>query len=304
MDDTNKRKWAGTTSGSTWMHRSLIQMLRFIPLRAIYWFAAIFVLPFYIIFNRQAVRAIGQYHRGRYNRNGLTLFVWIWKSHYRMMQIVIDRFAVYGGKRFNFEADGNDAFKALECKPGGFITLTSHTGNQELIGYSMNSAIKQMAVLVYGGETASIMENRRKILSKHNIEMIPVDETFNHIFAMNEALANGKIIGMPADRAVGSTKTFNVTFLGTQAQFPLGPFATAVQREVPLIALFMMKEGIKKYRLIVRPVELDNETSTALNKRERMAALGEKYVTILENVVSAYPDQWFNFYDFWNETSN
>ena len=283
------------------MHRSLIQMLRFIPLRFMYGFAAIFVLPFCIVFNRKPVKVISQYFRGRHGLRGTKLAWAVWKNHYLMMQVVIDRFAAYGGTRFKYELEGNEAFIELESGPEGFILLSSHVGNTEMVGYSLGSKIKTMSALVYAGETKSVMENRRRLLEQHNIHLIPVSDNLDHLFMINDALAKGNIVGMPADRIIGSQKVFDTIFLDTKTQFPLGPFATAVQRNVHAVAVFMMKESAKRYRLIVRPITLEGQEIATLNRRERMVAMGKKYAAALEEVVRRYPHQWFNYYDFWNE---
>ncbi len=304
MATEHDRKWQGTTSGSGWMHRSLIRMLKVVPLGVMYGFAGAFVLPVWMIAKRQPVKDIALYFRNRYNLRGVKLWRAVWRNHYRMMQVVIDKFAAFSGRKFEFELEGNEAFKELEDKPEGFIMLSSHVGNSELVGFSLGSTKKQMSALVYAGESPSVMENRRRLLKEHNIEMIKVDDSLDHLFEMNAALANGNIVGMPADRVIGSQKTFNTTFLGTDTQFPLGPFATAVQRNVAAVAIFMMKESTKRYRLIVRPVHLSEEESCTLNRRDRMKAMGVKFSNALEDVVKRYPEQWFNYFDFWNESKN
>ncbi len=283
------------------MHKSLIQMMRFIPLRVMYGFVAFFVLPACLVFNRGPVKAISQYFRGRYNLQGTRLALAVWKNHYSMMQMVIDRFAAYAGKKFEFEFEGNEAFKELESQPKGFIMLSSHIGNSEMVGYSLGSTIKSMSTLAYAGESLAVMENRRRLLAQHNIKLIPVDETFNHIFLLNEALVKGEIVGMPADRIIGSQKVFSTKFLNAEANFPLGPFATTIQRDVDSIAIFMMKQSAKRYKLIVRNISLSDEEKSKLSRKEMMSTLGRKYVTELENIVIQYPYQWFNYFDFWNE---
>lgn len=286
------------------MHKSLIAMLRVIPLRFIYWFAAVFVLPPCLVFNRKPVNEIKHYFRERHHLSGIRLQLAVWKNHYRMAQVVIDRFASYGGKQFNFEIEGNEAFRELESRPQGFLLLSSHVGNSEMVGYKIGSSIKHMSVLAYAGEAASVMENRRRMLGQHNIDLIPVDESLNHIYAMNDALAAGNIVGMAADRTIGSQKTYTANFLGKDARFPLGAFATAVQRDVDVVAMFMMKQSAHRYRLIVKPIKLTDEERSTLYRRERMEALGRHFATELEQIVQEYPEQWFNYYDFWNERTD
>jgi len=266
-----------------------------------YLFVAIFVLPVWMMLKRNPVKHISLYFKNRYGLRGFKLYMAVWHNHYRMMQVVIDRFAAYSGRRFDYELEGNEAFKTLEKKPEGFILLSSHIGNSELVGYTLGSSKKKMSVLVYAGENQSVMENRRRLLGKHNIEMIKVDNTFDHLFEMNTALSKGNIVGMPADRIMGSQKTFTTRFLDTPTRFPLGPFATAVQRDVAAVAIFMMKESTKRYRLIVRPIQLTEEENATLGRRDKMNIMGVRFANALEEIVRRYPDQWFNYFDFWNE---
>ena len=164
----------------------------------------------------------------------------------------------------------------------------------------MGSSRKIMASLVYSGESPAVMENRRRILAEQGIELVPVDDSFSHIYAMTDLLNRGYILGMPADRIVSSQKAVTINFLGKDAQFPLGPFVTAVQLEAPMVSIFMMKERGKRYKLYVRPVELTEEQKK-LPRRKQMEALAANFAANLSEIVTLSPDQWFNYYDFWDE---
>lgn len=297
----NKRQWSGTTAGTTWMHTSLIVIMKVVPLRLMYWFAALFVLPFCFLFNRGPVRVIAHYFGGRFGLRGFKLYRAVWMNHYRMMQVVIDRFAAYAGKRFDFVIENNEHFATLESTPEPFIVLTSHTGNCELVSYSLGSGIKPMSALVYAGEAEQIMAYRRRLMNQHGISMIAVDESFDHLFALNDALLSGHIVIMPADRVIGSTRTVPVTFMGAEARFPIGPFATAVQRDIPTIALFMMKESGRRYTLIVRRIAIDSSHAGSMRRNEKIEALVKEFARNLEEIMYRYPYQWYNYFDFWNE---
>ena len=56
----NAPKWQGTTDGLPWMHRALVAVLGVVPVGILYAIAAIFVIPFYLIGNRQGY--LSQYH--------------------------------------------------------------------------------------------------------------------------------------------------------------------------------------------------------------------------------------------------
>ena len=116
------------------------------------------------------------------------------------------------------------------------------------------------------------------------------------MFRINKALDDGDIVSMPADRCFGSAKSVECQFLGVPAKFPLGPFATAVQKEVPALAVMVMKTRHRSYTAYVRPVECDR----TLPRRQQMAALAQAFATTLEEIVRHYPHQWYNYYEFWD----
>jgi len=84
-------------------------------------------------------------------------------------------------------------------------------------------------------------------------------------------------------------------FFGEPASFPAGPFTLAVQRNVPVLCVFVMKESRRKYQVVLERLPQPEGAS----KQERIQALADAYAAALEAVVRRYPDQWYNFYDFW-----
>lgn len=141
------------------------------------------------------------------------------------------------------------------------------------------------------------MQNRNRMFAGRNVNLIPVKDDMSHIFLLNDALGRGEVVGMPADRMFGSTKSVECRFFGATARFPIGPFLLAVERDVDATALFVMKESAKKYKVYVRKISADRR----LSKKERIAAMGQQFADELERIVRAYPTQWFNYYEFWEQ---
>ena len=278
------------------MQRSLIAMFRVLPLWLLYGVMAL-VVPFYMVFNRKGYRAMYGFFRERMGYGRWKSFWSVYANHFRFGQIILDRFGVYAGKKYDFIIDGQELMDALETQPKGFILLSSHVGNYEIAGYSLKPKSKKFDALVYAGETATVMENRQRILSQNNMCMIPVKEDLSHLFALNAALDNGDMVSMPADRIFGSQKNAECRFFGAKAKFPLGAFAMAVQKDVPVLAVFVMKEGMKRYHAYVQEVVCDREAG----KREQMALLAQSFAERLEAIVRRYPTQWFNYFDFWEQ---
>ena len=282
-DALQHNQWSGKTDGQPWMQRSLITMFRVVPLWLPYSVMAL-VVPFYMIFNRKGYKAMYRFFRERMNYGRWKSFWKVYANHFRFGQIILDRFGVYAGKKYRFITEGQELMDELETHPEGFVSLSSHVGNYEIAGYSLKPKSKRFNALVYAGETATVMENRQKMLSQNNMSMIPVKEDMSHLFLLNNAIDNGEIVSMPADRIFGSQKAVECQFFGEKARFPMGAFALASKKNMPMLAVFVMKESYRTYHAYVRKI-----------------ANAQDFADNLEEIVKKYPTQWFNYFDFWKQ---
>ena len=288
---------ANTTYGSGWMHRTLIGSLRWLDVRLIYVFTSIFIIPACLLLNLNHSRTTAyRYFRQRLGYGCLRASWYTYVNHCLFAQVVVDRFAVFAGKRFKLDIDGYEYFQQLELETKGFVILSSHIGCYEVAGYSLISKSKRFNALVFGGEKATVMKGRQEALSEHNIRMIPVREDMSHLFIVNEALSNNEIMSMPADRIVGSAKVVKVNFFGETASLPAGPFSVATMNGFEALAVNVMKISAKRYKIYVTRLSYDTQAP----RKQQMQQLANCYVEELERRVRQYPSQWFNFYDFWS----
>ena len=276
------------------MHRNLIRLLRFVDVRILYLFSDIFIVPFCVIFNRSG-KISYSFYRERLHNSVLRSCWLAYRNHCLFSQVVIDKFAMYAGKSFDVAIEGTDRFKELERQDAGFVQLSSHIGNYEIAGYTLRSTRKEIHAIVYSFEKESVMNNRNSMFSKTNVSMIALKEDMSHLFEIDEALCRGDIISFPSDRHMEGTRCLEAEFLGKEAQFPQGPFSVATMRGVDVLAVNVMKEGLRKYRIYLTPLAYDKTAS----RKEQIRQLCQAYVAELEDKVRRYPTQWFNFFDFW-----
>ena len=253
------------------------------------------VVPFYMLFGRKGYKAMYRLFRDKFGYGVWKSFGNVYINHFRFGQVILDRFGVYAGKKYHFLAEGQEIMDELEKQKEGFVMLSSHVGNYEIAGYSLKPKSKRFNALVYAGETATVMENRRRLLSQNNMSLILVKEDLSHLFELNAAIENGEIVSMPADRVFGSQKYVECDFFGKKAHFPMGAFALAAQKNVSVLAVFVMKEGMRTYHAYVREVQCDRQ----LKMREQIGQLAQDYASKIEEIVRKYPTQWFNYFDFW-----
>ena len=289
-----QKQWAGSTYGSGWMHRCLIRSLRFIDVRFLYLFSAIFVIPVCLVLNES--RKTAYHYFRRILGYGRCKAAWsVYVNHCLFGQVVIDKFAMYAGKKFDVEVDGMQYFNELASRDEGFLHLSSHIGNYEIAGYTLVSERKTINAVVYAHEKATVMENRNNMFVKTNIKMITLKEDMSHLFEIDEAVCGGDIVSFPTDRFMGQAKCVECDFLGRPAKFPQGPFSVAAMRGLDVLAVNVMKTGAKKYHIYVTPLHYDKQQP----RKEQIRQLSQVYVTELEKRVLQYPTQWYNFFDFW-----
>lgn len=275
------------------MHRSLIWLFRWMPLRVMYGFMAV-AIPFYVLSDGTGRKASYRFFRKRMGYGRFRSALHVFRNMYNMGEAVMDRFASYAGRKFRMTGDNVTLYNALCPKETPFMLLASHLGNYEISGYMLRTP-KPMKTLVYAGEAATVMQNRARMFGDSNIEMVPVQEDLSHIFVLNSALASGEIVSMPADRVLGSAKNVRCLFFGEEASFPAGPFTLAVKRGATAFAVFVVKESARVFKAVVEELPMP-ESGTV---QDKVQSLADTYAACLERVARAYPDQWFNFYDFW-----
>lgn len=282
---------ASPTFGTGSMHRRLIMMLRYVDSRVFYVFAAIFVIPVCLALNPSRGIAYRYFRK----QQGYAPWKAAWKTyvnHCLFSQVVIDKFAMYAGRRFKVEIEGYDHFQRLAEKKDGFVQMSAHIGNYEIAGYTLVAKTKRFNALVFAGEKESVMLNRNKMFSHTNIRMIPIKADMSHLFQINSALADGEIVSIPADRINGSPKAIEKDFMGVKVRLPHGPFAVATMRGLDVLAVNVMKTSWTAYKIYVTPLAYDK----SLPRAKQIDELSTAYLKEQKRMLCMYPEQWYNYF--------
>ena len=118
------------------------------------------------------------------------------------------------------------------------------------------------------------------------------------VLALREAIDNGRVAALLADRVRPNEKTVNVDFFGAPAGFPMAPFRIAAILECPIVLCFGMYRGGNRYDLYFEPFSQRLEPAA----RRPGAALRravQRYAARIEHHVRGDPYNWFNWHDIW-----
>ena len=109
-------------------------------------------------------------------------------------------------------------------------------------------------------------------------------------------IQSNEVVCFQGDRYIREEDAKTVRFLGHDAPFPPGPHQIATMTGADTFFFFAVRESGKKYRFICRKAEAAAQET---NRKMKASASMQEYIDFLETIVRQYPEQWFNFYDFW-----
>ncbi len=109
------------------------------------------------------------------------------------------------------------------------------------------------------------------------------------MLAVQDRLDAGQLVGLLADRGLRGERQVMVPFLGALAGFPEGPFRMAVLLGRPVVVMFGVYRGGRRYDIFFETLEPSANPLDMLGR----------YVERLEHHCRDAPHNWFNFYDFW-----
>ncbi len=186
--------------------------------------------------------------------------------------------------------------KAFYKLSNGGIVLLSHFGGWAIAANALQDDKLPTVNIV-------MKESTKEDLKKVEKKEIRNNEKHVHIIDLNKGginayikiantLMGGEIIAFMADRVVDPTKIVTVKFLNVKINLNKSPFDIAIKTKKPIMAIFIVNIGLQHYKLMVIDIHSENKT---------VESLAQIYANTLEKLIKKYPEQWYNFYDFFKQ---
>lgn len=285
----------GRSYGNAWLYATLISWLKAVDVKVFYVFSNLCIVPITLLLSRGA-RMTYRYYHLRKGFGWLKSVRYTYRNHCIFSQTVIDKFAMYAGRKFKFAYEGLDFYNDIQQQPNALLQLSAHIGCSEILGYTLQRT-KAYNVLVDSAEQESLMAYRSEAFANTNIKMIPVGNGSGSSEKIEEAFERGEIIGAFADRYVDPKKIITSTLYNNKVKLAKGPFSLAVARGIDVVMVNAMKERDGSYRAFFTPLHYD-KTLTHKQQRQQLA---DSYTAEIERLLDRYPEQWFNYFELWEE---
>jgi len=180
----------------------------------------------------------------------------------------------------------------------GAILVSPHLGNWELGGLGLADLGYRLNVLTFREPDQKVNDLREKVRGERGIGIIYVDRDDASPLAIIEAinaLRRNEVLCLLGERD-GSSNTIQLDFFGRSTSFPSGAAYLALASGAPVIPVFVPLEGDLYATLMEEPIYFrgghGQHAQAIQSGMQRLAAVFEDYIR-------RYPDQWYNFFDFW-----
>jgi lauroyl/myristoyl acyltransferase len=205
-------------------------------------------------------------------------------------------------RKFQMAADGMEHWQGLLASGRGFIVVTAHIGNWEM--GSMVSAADDERRRVHVVREAEGDPRAQRFIS----DLIRRAARGNYIthfaedpqlgMVLLDALRQGDIVALQGDRPRTGGRTVEADLFGETFPLPVGPAALARAAEVPILPVFVFREGRLRYRAAIRPpIQVARTANRQADLEEAVLQLAAE----LQWAIAHRPHQWFCFRKLWGK---
>ena len=289
---SEQRDWDGKSKGTVFGYRIFMWLLRNLGIRASYILLYVVAL-YYFFFSVKSNKHCYFFFRRICHYPPLKARLAVYRSYYVFGQTILDKVAVQSGidtHIFTNTFEGRELLYEMSGLNKGAILISAHIGNWEMAGHFLNKLNTPVNLIMFDEEHQRIKALLTGSMTERKFRIIAIKPDFSHLFKIHKALQEKEFICIHGDRFI-SERPYITEFLGHKAAFPRGPFELAKRFNVPYMFVFAVKQSRTHYHFIAR---LPDPAAS-----DSVEAMIEDYLHHVEKIVRAHPEQWFNYFDFW-----
>ena len=228
----------------------------------------------------------------------------LFHHYYWFASTLLDRVYCLQGRfdLFDIRIHGLDALDAALAQGRGCLLLGSHLGSFEIVR-AVGLSREQIAVKVLMDEQnapliRALIQGLNPAVADTVIQVGGVDT----MLQVQECLTHGGVVGIMGDRLMVEDQSVSCEFLGERAAFPTGSVRLAHVVRAPVVIFFGLYRGGNRYdihlELLSESIQLSPE-----QRQENVRQWTQRYADRLAYYCRKAPDNWFNFYEFWQASS-
>lgn len=261
------------------------------------------IAAYYTTFSGRARRSVNQFR----TRLGLPPsrrgFHATYMTVLRFAQCALDGLILMRGQTKHFEVsrNGYQLLAKLRDSRQSAILLGGHIGSFYAMRIQSTRESLPLCPVVYTKNARRFNRVIEELDPESTTRLIEIGdgEDMDFMLAIRDKAEAGALIAILGDRTQPGAKTVEVDFLGAKAQLPAGPYILASVLRIPVYFTVGLYRGGNHYELFCIPFA----EQIVLDRRDRMGSIqryAQQYADQLAEFCRKAPDNWFNFYDFWD----
>lgn len=294
QDETvqSEGRWDGKTKGTLIGYKIFFYFIKFAGLNVTYSLLR-GVTFYYYLFAKRPRRVLLDFYKNSLHFSTSNAKQLTRRNFFIFGQTLVDRTAFLLGQenKFSHVFENEESLIAIRDGGKGGILLSAHVGNWETAGNLLKGRITPtINIVMLDAEVENIKQFMDLSTGGSRFKIIPIKDDLSHVISIRNALINNEFVAIHADRYLEGAKFIELDFLGKKAKFPYGPFVIASKFNAPVTFVFAAKDGKYSYHL---------SATTPIEARMKPEQIAQLYVEELERKVKQFPEQWFNYFDFY-----
>ena len=227
----------------------------------------------------------------------------LFRHYHAFASTILDRVYFLRGRfdLFEIQVHGLEALDRELAKGRGCVLLGSHLGSFEVVrAVGLSRQHIEIRVLM-DEQNAPLIRGLIQELNPAAAEMVIQVGRADTMLQLKECLDRGGVVGIMGDRATRDDQTVACTFFGRDARFPTGAMRLAHIVRSPVVLFFGLYRGGNRYEVYLEyfsdGVQLSHE-----QRDTDLKQWTQQYADRVEAFCRRAPDNWFNFYEFWNDS--
>ena len=192
-------------------------------------------------------------------------------------------------------APGPDDFRQTLTKGEQALLGSLHLGHSDLTGFVFSQRMKHRIAMVRErrGNAADV----DRLLAHFGgwVAMIWVNESENLLFALKNAIADGRSIVMKCDRFEYTAKTEAFDFLGARRRFPTTIYHLGLIFHLPVLHAFAVPGARGETVVYSSPTWRANPEQSRADNLKLAHDHFQAFLSLVETVLREQPYHWFNF---------
>ncbi len=178
-------------------------------------------------------------------------------------------------------------------RKGPLLIVSAHTGNPELVVQALTRPDRPYLALVEALRSPGIARYMRNLRGSSRARLVEAD--FRGIRAAVEALREGGVVGVLADRDIQGTGICT-TLLGRKVRLPAGPWELARRTGATVLPVFASRRSVQDHAVTVGEPFCVPATPA---QRGDIEIAVHRWAGMLEQHLQRVPGQWTVLEDFW-----